>query len=348
MYCTGGIRCEKASAYLKYKGFENVYQLEGGIIEYTRQAKQKGIANKFVGKNFVFDERLAERISDEVIAHCHQCGKPADTHINCANTRCHLLFIQCDECRTRYAGCCSDVCKDFHVLPAEEQKAQAHQHEFNGSKFGKAHYTVLKGALMCFLLMWTLSCQFFSPVEVVENKDERGQKERFERRKKDYARTGRYEKFYADGKKYIEATYVNDSLDGERRFFYPNGNIESVETYQRGVFHGPYRHYYETGTLQLEQVYVKGVLQGISKRYYPNGQVQDEVMLVNNEENGVFIEYYENGNKKAEGYYTPGDESGGPWEQGELKEYDEAGTLMRIANCRDGRCETTWRKDELK
>ena len=94
MYCTGGIRCEKASAYYKHKGFKNVYQLEGGIIEYTNQVKSQGLENKFIGKNFVFDERRAERISEDVIARCHQCGAPADTHVNCANKACHLLFNQ--------------------------------------------------------------------------------------------------------------------------------------------------------------------------------------------------------------------------------------------------------------
>ena len=98
MYCTGGIRCEKASAYYKHKGFKKVFQLEGGIIEYARQVQNKGLENKFVGKNFVFDHRRGERISEEIIAHCHQCGNPCDTHVNCANEACHLLFIQCEEC----------------------------------------------------------------------------------------------------------------------------------------------------------------------------------------------------------------------------------------------------------
>ena len=121
MYCTGGIRCEKASAYLKHKGFENVYQLEGGIIKYAKDIKEKGLPNKFIGKNFVFDERLGERITDDVIAHCHQCGKPCDTHINCKNDACHLLFIQCEECAERYDKCCSLECKDYIQLPEEEQ-----------------------------------------------------------------------------------------------------------------------------------------------------------------------------------------------------------------------------------
>ncbi|WP_298237141.1 rhodanese-related sulfurtransferase [uncultured Algibacter sp.] len=123
MYCTGGIRCEKASAYFKHKGFKNVYQLEGGIIEYTRQIKEKNLENKFLGKNFVFDERRAEKISDDVIAQCHQCGSPFDIHTNCANDACHLLFIQCDACKEEMNNCCSANCKEIHQLPYEEQKA---------------------------------------------------------------------------------------------------------------------------------------------------------------------------------------------------------------------------------
>ena len=122
MYCTGGIRCEKASAYMLHKGFKNVFHLEGGIINYVNQAKQKRLDIKFHGKNFVFDQRLGERVTEEIIAHCHQCGKPADTHVNCVNDACHLLFIQCDECRKKFDGTCSKECQDFIHLPADEQK----------------------------------------------------------------------------------------------------------------------------------------------------------------------------------------------------------------------------------
>lgn len=122
MYCTGGIRCEKASAYYKHKGFKNVYQLEGGIINYVRQVNAEGLENKFIGKNFVFDERRSERISDDIIAHCHQCGNPADTHTNCANDACHLLFIQCDECKEKMENCCSTNCMEIHKMPFKEQK----------------------------------------------------------------------------------------------------------------------------------------------------------------------------------------------------------------------------------
>ncbi|SMP20139.1 rhodanese-related sulfurtransferase [Chryseobacterium profundimaris] len=121
MYCTGGIRCEKASAYFKHQGFKNVFQLEGGIIEYTRQIKEEGIQSKFIGKNFVFDHRLGERITDDIISQCHQCGKPCDNHTNCANDACHLLFIQCDECKAAMENCCSTDCRETIHLPWEEQ-----------------------------------------------------------------------------------------------------------------------------------------------------------------------------------------------------------------------------------
>jgi UPF0176 protein len=122
MYCTGGIRCEKASAYLLHKGFKNVFHLEGGIIHYANTVKKKGLENKFRGKNFVFDERLGEAISGDIISHCHQCGKPADTHTNCKNSGCHLLFIQCNECAVKYDACCSQTCMEIFHLPEEEQK----------------------------------------------------------------------------------------------------------------------------------------------------------------------------------------------------------------------------------
>lgn len=122
MYCTGGIRCEKASAYYKHKGFKNVFQLEGGIINYVRQIEAEGLENKFVGKNFVFDQRRSERISKDVIANCHQCGEPADLHTNCANEACHLLFIQCESCKVKMENCCSTNCMEVNRLPYEEQK----------------------------------------------------------------------------------------------------------------------------------------------------------------------------------------------------------------------------------
>ena len=122
MYCTGGIRCEKASAYMLHKGFENVYHLEGGIINYAKQVKDNQLTSRFIGKNFVFDDRLGERITEDIIAKCHQCGQPADDHTNCKNDSCHLLFIQCRKCAKQYEGCCSKECQSTFNLPLDEQK----------------------------------------------------------------------------------------------------------------------------------------------------------------------------------------------------------------------------------
>ncbi len=122
MYCTGGIRCEKASAWMKHIGFKNVFQLDGGIIEYAKQVNEQGLENKFVGKNFVFDERLGERISAEVISNCHQCDQPCDAHTNCKNVSCNLLFIQCPLCAKKFDGCCSVACQEIIALPIEKQK----------------------------------------------------------------------------------------------------------------------------------------------------------------------------------------------------------------------------------
>lgn len=144
MYCTGGIRCEKASAYYKHKGFKNVFQLEGGIIEYTRQVKAQGLENKFLGKNFVFDHRRGERISEDVIANCHQCGKPCDTHVNCANEACHLLFIQCEECAKTMDNCCSTECQEVYGLPYEEQKRLRKGKHASNKIFKKGRSEVLK------------------------------------------------------------------------------------------------------------------------------------------------------------------------------------------------------------
>lgn len=121
MYCTGGIRCEKASAYMLHEGFKNVFHLEGGIINYANQIKEVGIESQFKGKNFVFDDRLGEKITEDIIAKCHQCGAPCDTHTNCKNDGCHLLFIQCPTCAETYAGCCTQACTDIVHLPIEKQ-----------------------------------------------------------------------------------------------------------------------------------------------------------------------------------------------------------------------------------
>ena len=122
LYCTGGIRCEKTSAYLKHHGFEDVSQLHGGIIDYARQLNEdEDLENKFIGKNFVFDERRGERISDDVISKCHQCNEPCDTHVNCKNENCNLLFLQCPICQRKHNNCCSVECIEIASLPEEER-----------------------------------------------------------------------------------------------------------------------------------------------------------------------------------------------------------------------------------
>jgi UPF0176 protein len=142
LYCTGGIRCEKASSFLIHNGFENVSQLYGGIIEYAQQIKKLGVESKFYGKNFVFDERLGESVDGQVISRCHQCGKPADTHTNCANADCHLLFIQCAECREKYEGCCSDDCREITHLSLDERRKMRQQNavKYADSKIFKSRH----------------------------------------------------------------------------------------------------------------------------------------------------------------------------------------------------------------
>ncbi|MDX2286676.1 MAG: rhodanese-related sulfurtransferase [Bacteroidia bacterium] len=123
MYCTGGIRCEKASAYLLHQGFTEVYQLDGGIIQYTRDAREKGLPNKFKGVNFVFDERMGERISEDVLTGCADCGQPCDRYRNCCNPGCNLLMTQCEACEVQLDGCCSEDCRQILLLPEAEQRA---------------------------------------------------------------------------------------------------------------------------------------------------------------------------------------------------------------------------------
>ena len=134
LYCTGGIRCEKASAYLKHHGFKDVNQLHGGVIDYARQINQKGLENRFHGVNFVFDERLGEQISGKVISYCHQCGEPSARHVNCANKMCNLLFIQCESCAEEMESCCSSDCIDIIHLP-EEKQAELRKGKMNTKRY---------------------------------------------------------------------------------------------------------------------------------------------------------------------------------------------------------------------
>lgn len=190
---------------------------------------------------------------------------------------------------------------------------------------------------------WLLPLLLFSAcqpdIETVETRDEHGRLERYQRRKKDFAKEGLYQRFHEKGYLMEEARYTNDSLDGERKFFYPNGTVESIEHFRRGVYDGKYQKFYENGQLQLEQEYAAGVLQGLSTAWYPNGVLKEKVTLRDNEENGPFTEWYENGNLKAAGIYRDGDN-----EQDSLKLYDTLGQLDRVLWCQMGACRTVWSK----
>lgn len=133
LYCTGGIRCEKASAYLKHHGFNDVNQLYGGILEYARKIKQVNLESNFIGKNFVFDERLGESVNGQIISHCHQCGNSCDLHVNCANNQCHVLFIQCRNCAEKHESCCSSACCEIKNAPEQEKQIERMKAE---RKFG--------------------------------------------------------------------------------------------------------------------------------------------------------------------------------------------------------------------
>jgi len=118
LYCTGGIRCEKASAWMKHNGFKNVKHIKGGVIDYAHQVKEKGLPNKFLGKNFVFDERLGERVGGEIISICHLCDKnKTDQHRHCKNKNCHVLHLSCDDCLEKYKGYCGNFCRVCDALP---------------------------------------------------------------------------------------------------------------------------------------------------------------------------------------------------------------------------------------
>jgi UPF0176 protein len=141
LYCTGGIRCEKASAWMKHNGFKNIKHIKGGIIDYAHRVKELGLQNKFRGKNFVFDERMSETVGDEVISFCQICEKAkSDQYIHCKNKSCHMLFICCDTCQKKLDGYCSRICQICAKFPKKINQffvgidRQKHENQF------KKHY----------------------------------------------------------------------------------------------------------------------------------------------------------------------------------------------------------------
>lgn len=203
-----------------------------------------------------------------------------------------------------------------------------------------------------FLLLLLMACNTAggdsaaAGTEWTERKDEFGRRERFQRRKQDFAKQGSYELYFTEGPLMETAQYTADSLDGERKIFFRNGKLEVLETYKNGKFEGPYKRWNEQGQLELEQTFVNNMLNGWSIRYYPNGQIMEKVMLKDNNESGPFYEYYESGTLKAEGAYVFNEAEERAVEQGELKEYNEQGQVVRIANCENGICKTSWKLEK--
>jgi antitoxin component YwqK of YwqJK toxin-antitoxin module len=182
-----------------------------------------------------------------------------------------------------------------------------------------------------------------NPIETIEAENERGQLERWQQRKDNKQKQGLFQRFSPEGVLLEAANYLADSLDGERKYYTQSGALESIERYKNNQLDGKFQVFYPEGQLKIEQDFVQGVLTGMSIRYYPNGKIQEKVLLKDNVENGPFTEYHENGALKTEGNYVPGEDGDG-LEQGELKEYDETGQLIRIADCTNGMCLTRWKK----
>jgi len=118
-YCTGGIRCEMLTAVLKNEGFNDVYQLDGGIVTYGKDPEVRG--NGFDGKCYVFDERISVNINQDehiIVGKCHHCGEHTERYINCADDTCHHQHLCCDNCETTMKGYCSTACEQHDMAGA--------------------------------------------------------------------------------------------------------------------------------------------------------------------------------------------------------------------------------------
>lgn len=123
MYCTGGVRCERATAYLKEKGIaQEVYQILGGIHRYVEQYPD----GFFRGKNYVFDDRVAVRVNDDILATCSLCPTPCDDYTNCLNAECNEHFIACAPCLTAYSNTCSKTCQELLLQQKVKPRPQRH------------------------------------------------------------------------------------------------------------------------------------------------------------------------------------------------------------------------------
>jgi len=124
MYCTGGIRCERASAYLETKKVaKKIYQLEGGIHRYVEKFPQ----GFFRGKNYVFDSRITVKVNDDVLSSCLNCTTPSDEYFNCLNALCNKHFTSCPSCLNAYNGTCSQRCQTLLAQKATTQREPLHK-----------------------------------------------------------------------------------------------------------------------------------------------------------------------------------------------------------------------------
>ena len=198
---------------------------------------------------------------------------------------------------------------------------------------------MLKKVLLFATCIWNLACQ---SVEKISETDQNGLKVEYSIDTKTKMKEGLFKRYFENGQLMEEATYLKDVLNGERKIFSPEGNLLSVENYQNGSYEGKFIAYAVDGHVEQEGQYTNNEMSGEWKTYYPGGQLKESVTFANNLENGPFKEYFPNGILKTEGNYKNGDR-----EEGELREYQEDGTLLRIANCSIGRCTTTWRADTI-
>lgn len=152
---------------------------------------------------------------------------------------------------------------------------------------------------------------------------------------------GNYTKLRSDGTLMEEAFYNDGNLDGLRILYYPTQDTQIVETHVNGLFHGPYRSYYTGNRVKLSGEYNENQMQGVWYKYYETGELMEEVTFVNNLENGPFTEYHKNGQISVQGSYLDGDN-----EDGELKFFNEEGTLYKTMNCNKGMCRTSWRLED--
>ncbi len=130
MFCSGGIRCERASAYVKEKGVsQEVYQIEGGIHRYIEQFPD----GHFKGTYYVFDGRIGVKVSDDILTNCDICSIPCDFYVNCMNGRCNKQFIACPECIEKHQECCSTTCKELvetEAVPVRKKPVIAVEERF--------------------------------------------------------------------------------------------------------------------------------------------------------------------------------------------------------------------------